>query len=513
MFSRAYSATVLGIEAVVIQVEADMSEGLPMFQMVGYLSSEVKEAKERVRIAMKNSGFLLLPKKITVNLSPADIRKEGTAFDLPIAIAILASFGMIPDDNLNQTLFIGELSLDGTVQCVSGVLPIVYTAKQQGFHRCIVPMENAKEAAAQDGIEVIGVKNLKEAVSYLNNRTYLEPTYVNTNQLFQDYVPKENIDFSDVVGQELVKRALEIAVSGMHNILLIGPPGSGKTMLAKRVPTIMPKLTFDESIEITKVYSVSGLLNEDQSLILERPFRSPHHTVTSTALIGGGRIPKPGEISLATGGVLFLDELAEYHRGTLELLRQPIEERNVTIARLNGTYHYPANFMLVGAMNPCCCGSYPDMNRCTCTPTQVKRYLQKISKPLLERIDIVIETQPVDYSSLNGKKSNESSKDILERVMEARERQLHRYENEPIFFNSQLSPRTMRQYCSLGTKERTLMENVFERLNLSARMYHRIIKVARTIADLAGSEEIKTVHLSEAICYRSLDQKYWGKEQ
>ncbi len=510
-FSTVLSAAIRGLYVELVHVEADVSSGLPMFHMVGYLSSEVKEASERVRTAIRNSGIQMPVKKMVVNLAPATVRKKGASFDLPIALAVLASMGIFSGEQLKDTLVIGELSLDGSVKEVAGVLPIVMRAREEGVKRCILPKQNIQEGELVQGIELFGAEHLLEACRYLRGEQKVLAVTGGMRQEISKENKEDKVDYSDIKGQEAVKRAVEVAVAGGHNLLMVGPPGSGKSMMAKRVTTILPPPSSEESIEITKIYSVLGMVDKEYPLITGRPFRSVHHTVTRSALIGGGVLPVPGEISLAHGGVLFLDELAEFPKPVLEVLRQPLEERQIRITRSQGNFVFPANFILICAMNPCPCGNYPDYNRCTCTQAQIQQYLGKISQPFLDRIDICAEAPRIQYDALAGKKKQESSAVIRDRVCAARAIQQKRYKDRGILCNSMLSVSELREVCRLGKKEEMLMRKAFVSLGLTARTYHKILKVARTIADLDASEKIGENHLKEAIGYRMLDKKYWGR--
>jgi magnesium chelatase family protein len=503
------SMSLIGLEGYLVNIEIDVSAGIPCWDIVGLPDASVKEAKERVRTAIKNSGYDMQSRKIVVNLSPADIKKEGSFFDLPIAIGILACSGNINKKSIEDTIFIGELSLDGKINKVNGVLPMCIEAKKLGIKRVILPIENTKEAAVVKEIEVIGAKSLIEVVNFLNYRIHIESTKFDLKKLFHNR-EAEILDFSEVKGQENIKRALEIAAAGGHNCLLIGSPGSGKTMLARRVPSILPDLTFEESLETTKIHSIAGILEKNVALITKRPFRSPHHTVSSISLIGGGRIPKPGEISLAHNGVLFLDELPEFNKNTLEVLRGPLEDKVVTISRINASLTYPCNFMFIASMNPCPCGYLGSREKeCSCSEQSISRYIGKISGPLLDRIDIQIEVSQVKYQNLENNTKIETSQEVKKRVNDARKIQQDRYKKEKIYSNSALTPKLIEKYCKLDSKGKQILELAFNRLGLSARAYGRILKVARTIADLANEKNILKTHVAEAVQYRNLDKRYF----
>lgn len=499
MFCKINSSAVQGVDGTIITVEADVSDGLPMFAMVGYLSSSVKEAGERVRTSLKNSGFLMPPKRITINLSPADVRKDGTGFDLPIAIAILLCMGKNSKLDISNTVIVGELGLDGCVQKIPGILPMVYHAAKEGYEACIVPYENKKEAELVDGIKIVPVKNLLEAIDYICTGNIDIPHDEKT----EDNNNLTSVDFSEIKGQNVLKRGMEIAAASMFNVLLSGAQGSGKSMIARRLPTILPQMTFDESVEVTKIYSVSGKLDNSCSLIRQRPFRAPHHTISVKGLCGGGSIPKPGEVSLAHNGVLFLDEIAEFNKTVLEVMRQPMEDGQILISRVNGSYIFPANFMMVAAQNPCPCGNYPNMKKCTCTPNEIRKYQNKISGPLLDRIDINMQVEPVSYEDIFSIPEGEKSELIRYRVEDAVEIQKKRFEDEIINYNSQLSGKLIKKYIKLGDKQEEILKKSFADMELSARGTYRILKIARTIADLSHNDEISSDNIKEAIFYRN----------
>ena len=506
MFIKTYSSAVFGIAATTIQVEVNIDTGIN-FHLVGLPDIAVRESHQRIKAAFRNNKLHFPGKEVTINLSPADIRKEGSVFDLPIAIGILAVTKQVKDARLGELLLLGELSLDGTIQRTKGVLAIALQAKAEGFKGLIVPAENAPEAAIVDGLEVFGVQNLQDVLDLLNGKKSIAATPTIGPEEFQLLAAHASLDFSEVKGQMHVKRAFEIAAAGSHNLILVGPPGAGKSMLAKRLPTILPPMTLEEALETTKIHSVAGK-KRSGGIVTQRPFRKPHHTISDIGLIGGGSYPQPGEISLAHNGVLFLDELPEYKRHVLEVLRQPLEDRAVNISRARFSIDYPANFMLVAAMNPCPCGflNHPEKS-CGCHPNAVQRYLQRVSGPLLDRIDMHIEVSPVKYTELNQNNPTESSQDIRMRILAARKLQLERYAKQPgTYANAHMNRREVEQFCQLGKDAQSILQNAMKKLGLSARAYERILKVARTIADLDASANIATCHLSEAIQYRNLDR-------
>ena len=512
MLVKVYAAAVQGIDATIVTIEVNSSRGIKFF-LVGLPDSAVKESHERIISALQVNGYKFPTCQIVVNMAPADIKKEGSAYDLPLAIGILASTNIVSNEKLSKYLIMGELSLDGSLQPIKGALPIAISARAQGFEGFILPKQNAREAAVVNNLKVYGVENIKEVIEFFNKERDLEPTIVNTREEFFQHQSEFPFDFADVKGQESVKRALEVAAAGGHNLIMVGPPGSGKSMMAKRLPSILPPLSLSESLETTKIHSVAGKLSKNDSLIAIRPFRSPHHTISQIAMVGGGSNPQPGEISLAHNGVLYADELPEFSKSTLEVLRQPLEDRKITIARAKYTIEYPCSFMFVASMNPCPCGYYNHPTKaCVCNAGQVQKYLNKISGPLMDRIDIQVEIVPVPFEKISDKSQAESSSVIRERVIKARKIQEQRFANHTgIHCNAQMESRLLHLYAEPDAQGLNLLRNAMNRLNLSARAYDRILKVARTIADLEGCERVMSHHLAEAISYRNLDRESWGR--
>lgn len=506
MFSSVLAADVSGIEARIIRVEADVRDGLPVFDMVGFLASAVREARERVRIAVHNTGIQFPAKRVTVNLSPANLRKEGTTFDLPIAVSLLNAFGYLADNLITDTVFIGELGLDGSIRGVRGTLAMILQGREQGIRRFVVPAVNAFEGSMVEDVQVYGVSRLDEVLAFLRGEVRVAPVKNSFQRVRK--AQRTELDFLDIQGCQEAKRAAEIAVSGRHNLLMIGPPGAGKTMLARRLPTIMPEMDLEESLDVTKIYSICGMLTENSPVVTQRPFRAPHHTATAVALTGGGKIPMPGEISLASKGILFLDELPEFCRASLEVLRQPLEERRVTVSRLGQSVKYPADCMFVAAMNPCRCGFFPDTGKCRCTVGEVHRYLARISEPLLERLDVCVEMRTAKFCITAT--AEESSEKIRARVEQAVEVQKKRYRGEVFSYNSQLSGGAIEKYCGMDSDAREYLETFFRTGDVSMRGITRIRKVARTIADMEASVNIREPHIIEAVALRSISKRYWG---